>query len=268
MKVIVYTVMCLIIISALFGCGIDSLDIHFAPSPLGTYDDMDSSRVSSSSGLNMEYDNDNNITTEDKLNEREPNSLHIQRIDFDIDYSSYGYEITDNLYSVIIMEDRNWLIDVHYPQLKNPSDKDKEDTINQLLWLGALRGEEELFLHSHDDEMTHYLKVVYNVTYAGENMISVLYRGLGASSQSASSHFLAYGITIDLEDARVVPLNEVIIIDDSIKEKVCTGAFSAYGEHPWDPIFHDERLNIFGGFDESEINSISKGESRISFLFV
>jgi len=191
--------------------------------------------MSISSVPNVEDDNENNndndITPEDELNEREPNSLHIQRIDFDIDYSSYGYEITDNLYSVIIMEDRNWLIDVHYPQLKNLPDKDKEDAINQLLWAGALRGEEELFLCSHDDALTRYLKIVYSVTYAGEKTISILFRGLDASSLSASSHFLAYAITIDLDEARVVPFNEIIMIDESIMEKVRTGDYSAYCEH-------------------------------------
>ena len=267
MKASVCIIVCFIFISTLFGCKNGSLDIHFTPSPPEPHDANDSSCESSSSLPIVEDVTENNTTTEDAIYEVEPDALQIKRIDFDIDHSVYGYEIVDYFYSETKMEGRERLIDVHYPQVKNLTDIDKEDAINRLLWTGALRGDEEVFLHSHDDAMTHYLKIVYNVTYAGESMISVLYRGLGASSQSASSTFLAYGITIDIEEARVVAFSEVSIIDESILEKVRTGDYSAYCEHPWDSMFYDERLNIFGNIENIESSSNSNDESRISLLY-
>lgn len=177
----------------------------------------------------------------------EPENLSdIPAINFDIgiDYESIGFDIEKHEFKQVEGESRTSYVIINYPQIINYTDGVREAKINRLLWMGALRGEED-FVRREEAALTNYCKVVYDITYASEDTISVLFRGYGFSSLHAASTFFAYGVTVNLTEVRIITLDEVVLINDAVRKKVSSGDYAAYCDQMWDQLYFDKDSHFF-----------------------
>ncbi len=111
-------------------------------------------------------------------------------------------------------ENKEWIksLEITYPQLYNMEDIDKEEHINDILFKEAL---------NIRDIFNNRNYIEYNINYiimeATDKVLSILFTGFIESPQKANN--IAYSVTIDLSDERLMDLSEYFIINESFVEK-------------------------------------------------
>lgn len=112
-------------------------------------------------------------------------------------------------------------ITIHYPQLQNFIDQNKQQVINEMIRTEAIKGLN--YYSGLEDELT--LEVDYKVSRKTSKVLSIQYAGTGYVEGAAHPNELFYTTNIDIDREKPVRLHDMIHIDDAFVDKMMNGPF-------------------------------------------
>lgn len=111
-------------------------------------------------------------------------------------------------------------IRVHYPQMD--SMESNAETINALL---QTAGETLLWeTYAQDDSRQIDAELEYSITYQSDEVLSVIFTGLGNVQGAAHPNHLFYSLNIDLNCGKVLYLSDLCAIDQTLVDEIQTAA--------------------------------------------
>jgi hypothetical protein len=118
-------------------------------------------------------------------------------------------------------------VNVNYPQISGLENSEQESAINALIkndlfetQIDNYVEEARIYAENMGVENQLILTMDYEITLSSNNILSILYTGEGGYTVSMHLDDFAYGVTIDLEQVKILSLSDFITIDDTLIEKL------------------------------------------------
>ncbi len=136
-------------------------------------------------------------------------------------------------------------IHIRYPQIDGLTDLAQQNLLNGRIKDGALMG-----LHYYEyvleDEQV-FVDIDYRVTYQDQNLISIVYSGVGNVEKAAHPSNLFYTSNIRTSDGENIRLTDFIDVNEAISKKLIEGEFQ-----PVQKEYTAEYLQDIGFFNAEE----------------
>jgi len=184
-------------------------------------------------------DEPSEVKTEDVKGGNEDNVIEVTE-DFSSDLYFQGelYSIAPSEISNADMErpddNSEWLksLKIKYPQLYNMEDTENQKRINELLY-------KKVVSHHNILENRKYIDyfISYQIMYSNDELFSVLFKGEVSEHQTANS--FAFAITINIEDAEEICLEDLFMVNESFIENYLFSKFEVVENN-----FEDVEENI------------------------
>ena len=146
-----------------------------------------------------------------------------------------GLTVTQSQY---VYQDEYNDIEIYYPQIQGFEDLDKAERINTLI-------ENDVKKVTLKERVSEYLFCVYlsyEVMFLNENMISIFYKGMyGYITPGHGLYARALATTIDLENEKVLTLNDIVVDFDTLSELLLDDKFE--GITTWEGITGGDRFS-------------------------
>lgn len=146
-----------------------------------------------------------------------------------------GLTVTQSQY---VYQDEYNDIEIYYPQIQGFEDLDKAERINTLI-------ENDVKKVTLKERVSEYLFCVYlsyEVMFLSENMISIFYKGMyGYITPGHGLYARALATTIDLENEKVLTLNDIVVDFDTLSELLLDDKFE--GITTWEGITGGDRFS-------------------------
>jgi len=133
---------------------------------------------------------------------------------------------TATKYDIVKETFTNDKIIINYPQISNLNDDDKQKKINELIKVEALKIQE----YYKDDISNLNLKMDYDITYNGSDLLSIQYLGLAMIKNAAYPINEINTTNIDMEKVQLLTFSDVVTINDDFINKFKGGKYKAYSE--------------------------------------
>ena len=101
-------------------------------------------------------------------------------------------------------------INITYPYITGLNNSEIVETINQLL-KDAAYAEYSAYNYNSDNL---FLEITYDITWSGDNLLSVMYNGNVYHNNAAYPRILLYSINIDISSGNNLQLKNIVRIDD------------------------------------------------------
>ena len=153
--------------------------------------------------------------------------------------------------SELIFEDKwygNGVINIQFPQISNLSDTVLQGQLNQLISESAFR--DYSFMENNTD-LTEY-QLTGTVTYNSPSLFSIYFVGYDIFKQSAHPNQFLYAVTIDVQNARTLPLKELVQINERFVGTMLAGTYHSMMGYT---MTSDLRASITNYLDETNTDS-------------
>lgn len=166
--------------------------------------------------------------------------------------SSMTYKIIMATYTE---KDTNNDITIHYPQISNFNDNNKQAKINGVIKKEALNVLSD-YTGSLNGKVT--LDVDYDIAWQGMHVLSIKYYGYVNVERAAHPTRLFYTTNININNVSIIQLNSLINIDPSFVDKFKNGKFNLVNPDENDLLnkimnvifmFHDNLIDNFNNAD-------------------
>ncbi|WP_339201097.1 DUF4163 domain-containing protein [Paenibacillus sp. FSL P2-0322] len=169
-----------------------------------------------------------------------------------------SYELMQEKYS------ENGII-IKYPQITKLKDNAKQKSLNQILKTEAVKG-----LYEHVDSGTEaHVEIDYEIKRQSERFLSVQYTGVCYVKDAAYPNHIFYTTNLDMKQASILRLSDLVKIDKPFIDLIKSGKFSAVEPEQKDllgNLTQDDLILALASADVPEGSPVEAGIESFSYL--
>jgi hypothetical protein len=186
------------------------------------------------------------------------------RIDSEHSISSNTH-IEQQSYELIQAKYSEHGIVIKYPQITKLKDTAKQKSLNQILKTEAVKG-----LHEHVDSGTEaHVEIDYEIKRQSERFLSVQYTGVCYVKDAAYPNHIFYTTNLDMKQASILRLSDLVKIDKPFIDLIKSGKFSAVEPEQKDllgNLTQDDLILALASADVPEGSPVEAGIESFSYL--
>jgi hypothetical protein len=135
-------------------------------------------------------------------------------------------QVIDNKYDIVQETYTDNNIIINYPQVIDLGDSEKQNKINELIKVSALK-----LLDDYKDDINNLtLNMDFEIMYKGSDILSIQYLGLSALKNAAYPINEINTTNIDLVNVKLLTLSDVVTVNEQFIDRFKEGKYRPYSQ--------------------------------------